>query len=179
MQTVLRDHLKHFQPLSSTSGWPCEFGTWFSDVHCYAVIDLCLHGDSQNWDQVLGKTREIAHSMHTNARCLISARSSWFISYLADWSVISSYNKPRKCHNITSEVQRWQSSWQKVKPESSAGVSMIWSINQFNGSWEPTTLATAAKATICLEPIVTSENVLRARASVSSLSTSTFLWHQH
>lgn len=58
------------------------------------------------------------------ARCFISARSSWFILQLADWPVIFSYNDPIKCHSITSNVPRRQSSTNKVKTESSAEVSL-------------------------------------------------------
>lgn len=148
VQMFLGDYLKHFEPRSAASGWPCKFCTRFSRVHCYAVRDLCSHWDAQSWGQVLGKAWKnllliLCILMHACvARCFISARSSWFILQLADWPVISSYNKPIKCHNITSKVQRWQCSWGKVKAESSAEVSLSRTINQFKRSWEPPTLRT-------------------------------------
>lgn len=70
--------------------------------------------------------------MHVcNARCFNSTRSGCFILQLAEWPVIFSYNMPIKCHNITSKVQWWQCSKEKVKP---AKVSL--SRSMFNlGTW--------------------------------------------
>lgn len=79
------------------------------------------------------------HSMHSNACmcCKVLHFCSLKLVHLTVGRQACHFlYKPIKYHNITSKVQRWQSSWEKVKPESCAEVSLSRTIRQFNESWE-------------------------------------------